>query len=67
MNIVRVRNSDKDYLLDDISETEIAASKKSRYAAAIDESDMDADLGSDDFSDLDIEDDDLHSIYNDQH
>lgn len=67
MNIVRVKSSDKDYMLDDISEAEIASSKKSRYAAAIDESDMDSNLGNDDFSDLDIEDDDLHSIYNDQH
>ncbi len=67
MNIVRVKNSDKDYMLEDISEVEIATSKKSRYATAIDESDMDTDLGNDDFSDLDIEDDDLHSIYNDQH
>ncbi len=67
MDIASVKNSDKDYMLDDTSEIEVNTSKKSRYAAAIDESDIDADSGSDDFSDLDIEDDDLHSIYNDQH
>lgn len=67
MDTVRIKNSDKDYILDDISEVEVRAAKKSRYATAIDESDIDADLSSDDFSDLDIEDDDLHSIYNDQH
>lgn len=67
MDTVRIKSSAKDYILDDISEIEVSASKKSRYAAAIDESDIDADIASDDFSDLDIEDDDLHSIYNDQH
>ncbi|HEY3300990.1 MAG TPA: hypothetical protein VGJ90_09480 [Methylophilaceae bacterium] len=67
MDTARIKNSAKDYILDDISEIEVSASKKSRYAAAIDESDIDADIASDDFSDLDIEDDDLHSIYNDQH
>lgn len=66
MDISSVKNSAKDYILEDVPELEVSTTKKSRYAAAIDESDDEEDLD-DGFSDFEISDSDYHSIYDDTH
>ena len=67
MDTIKFKNSKTDYIFDEAPpEPEINTPKKSRYAAAIDESDIDADL-EEDISDFDITDADFNSIYDDTH